>query len=304
MRPKEFAIFWFVFLLLGVSIWAETLPEKSEKAKTLPGVAVRTEEFGVLKGSEAYVLFSKRAGDSGHFIDKFVNKEVDPQIKFSLWRNRRHNVLMNFGAQTLIAPNYTSNFLISIISFQAGFDHYLRLDSAGRYRLRSFLVHRSQHTIDLARVKVKIPARVNQDLRENVFGDLNILGAGVERAYLADDRLRYNFRAYVQPFNSKFPGLWESDTYPRALFVDGEVFPPLPFLNEHLSFYGSGELGKSSVGTVEARFYPVKNLALFLKQGFISNNHEAVVTPHQGIVYRGWKFGTFIKIGNLFNWGG
>jgi len=263
------------------------------------------DQNGFLKGSEVHLSFLKRVGGEKYFTDTFANKEVDPRIRFSIWRSNKKNVVMNFGTQSLIAPNLTSNILVSLVSFEIGFDYCQKLGNSDRYKVCGFLTHRSQHIFDLLRLGIEIPESVNNDLNKNVFSDLNILGVVIERFPLSGDKLQYNYRAYIQPYNSSTLRLWkanEVNKYERPLFVDGEVFLPLSFARNHLSIYGSGELGRSSsLGTPEARLHPIENLVVFARQSFISGDHEAVVTPHSGVVYRGFKIGFFIKVGNLFN---
>jgi len=263
------------------------------------------DQNGFLKGSEMYLSFLKRVSGEKYFTDTFANKEVDPRMRFSIWRSDRKNVVMNFGTQSLIAPNLTSKILVSLVSFEIGFDYYQKLGNSDRYKFRGFLVHRSQHIFDLPKLGIRIPKSVNDDLNKNVFHDLNILGVGIERSPLSGDKLQYSYRAYIQPYNSDTLRLWKADEankYERPVFVDGEIFLPLSFARNRLSIYGSGELGKSSsLGTLETRLHPVKNLVVFARQSFISGNHEAIVAPHSGVVYRGFKIGLSIKIGNLFN---
>lgn len=258
-------------------------------------------EQGFLKGSEAYILFLKRTGDEKYFLDQLVNKEYDTRLEISLWRNSRNNVTAHFGAQSLLAPNRNSNFQVSLVSFQLGFSHYFNLDRSGRYKIRTFLIHRSQHALDLSRMEIDMPPLLTDQLDKNVFIDLNILGSGVERLNLDGDKWPYNFRVYLQPFSSKIPDIFDAKRYNRKLFFDGETFLPLPFFREHLSLYGLRELGSPSLGIAEIRLYPIKNLVTFLRQSFIPAGHEALVTPHQGVMYRGLKLGFAIRISSLSN---
>jgi len=259
------------------------------------------DESNFLKGSEVYLSFLKRINDDTYFVDSFINKEVNPRMRFSIWRNDKRNIIMNFGAQSLFAPNLDSTFFVSLVSFEIGIDYYQNLGNSGRYKIRGFLIHRSQHVLDLPRLGIEIPESVNEDLENNVFHDLNILGIGIERSGLSGDKLRYNFRAYIQPYNSKVPNFGRGNAYKRPLFIDSEIFSPFWFTSNRLSFYNSGEFGKSSsVGTLEARLYLLKNLVIFARKSFISGNNEAIVTPHNGVVYRGFNVGFFVKVGDLF----
>ena len=280
----------FIFFLTPLIVFGE------ETGKDLKS------ENGFIKGSEAYLSFSKRLSEDKRFIDDFINKEIDANMKFSLWRNDRQNTVMTFGAQTLIAPNETPKFIVSFIGFELSLSHYFNLDSEGRWKARAFLVHRSQHIVDLPKLGVKIPTNINDDFKKNVFPDLNILGGGVERRHLPKDNIKYYFRVYFQPSNTAFPNLFNSDFYKRPVFLDGELYIPFSgkILKEKISFYGASELGALSVGMIEFRIRPIPNIALFLRQSFFPEDIEAINTSQKGIVYRGLKFGFFIEAGNLF----
>lgn len=289
-RIEVLSVFLFIFFLIPLIVFGEQTIKDSKS------------EQGFVKGSEAYLSFSKRLSEDKRFIDEFINKEIDANMKFSLWRNSRQNTVMTFGAQTLIAPNETPKFIVSFIGFELSLSHYFNLNHDGRWKIRTFLIHRSQHAVDLPKLGIKIPPAVNDDLKENVFPDLNILGGGVERRYLANDKLKYNFKIYIQPWNTEFPKILKSKAYLRPLFVDGEVYIPIPagVLRDKISIYSATEFGDSLAALLEWRLHPIPNFAVFLRQSFFSNRHEAINTPHRGIIYNGVKLGFFIKVGNLF----
>lgn len=285
-------IWWILFFFFSGFNIAIAQADEAEKAE---------KKNGFLKDSFSFISFSKHTDSRQILVDQLLTSAVDGKMSFSLWRQNKNELVTNLGIQTLITPQPSSNkIFISVVSFLIDVNYYRALAESGRYKLRSFLIHRSQHALDLVKLGIKIPKPVEQDLRENLFLDLNILGGGLERYHLKSDSWQYDFRIYVQPLNSNFPGLSSSKKYPRPLFLDAELFWPTPLFKNRFSIYGFSEGGKSGViGAGEVRFYLLKNFAFFFRKSFISHPGPAFTTPHQGIVIGGTDVGFFINMANL-----